>query len=533
MGKNKKKLKKRIGGAGIGATGNSQTVANILATVRNASLEVQHPVSAPIANFTNTVNNNHVNESSTNSEQDDDNEEWTGDEDENQFDAANGSHVSTTAVNNQFNDDNDSDEEDEDENSEDELKELKSETVIDNEPATSIFPNKENSVQPHETVTQLETATQENQNMNVVNHPNVTAIAPTAPINVQPTSDTNIVPESAMEQMQRDALTAPPVPQQVAPVESVIFSPAPVEKKVVKAFHKLTVTAMFTLSLDKVEYMTGLKNKLQRVSIHGQEFNLYSPFRKASKKTEKPQAEGIVRYMLSNMLDLTDAINDSTIMVIGSKDQVEEHLHSAVDVLRRQITNLLPATPETTVVKVSDEERQQTLEMQMMDFVNIHSWINSSSEEPEEDKVIAIHNAVINVVINAGMLYDSAERMNYISQIENVFSLVLEKRESTNTDIALAVNMPSYLLSVAEIREFLDQMLQENEGYSLLTRTKIISDIGETQLLPQNKEEIDGKLLSGDADLLLINLLTAESEDADEAISETDAAAESSDDSDE
>lgn len=373
---------------------------------------------------------------------------------------------------------------------------------------------------PNIDVPQTTTAPQENVTMNVVNHPqNPVPVAPApAPVVAQaaPTviENSDILPETAMVQMQQDAASVPPaaaVTQAPAVVNAPVAAP-----RAQSAFHHLAMTVMVTLNLSNFEYMTGLKNSLSRVKLNGQEFNLYSPFRKAGKKADaNPAAEGIVRYALSNLLDITDTLNNSRVMNVGDIASIQANMNEAVATMRNQIVNLFPASMNTVITELEDEENQQTLQVQLKDIVNIRSWVNSSVAEEGSVEAVTMHNAVINVTVNAGTLYDAEERAKYINQVEKILQLVNNNREEASTTLLLAVNMDSSTLSDKSMRDLLDTLI-EGEDFTLYTRQEM-HRLEENDFLPQTKESVDADLLSPTGDLLLLRLLSEDDEEEGEA----------------
>lgn len=368
-----------------------------------------------------------------------------------------------------------------------------------------------------------QTAPQENVIMNVVNHPQQ-APAPAPIAAPAPATVANeIVSEGQMEQMQQDAVFTPPaaVTTPVPAVANNVVENAPAKKQ--SAFHSLAMTVMVSLNLSNIEYMIGLKDHLSRVKLDGQEFNLYSPFRKAGKKAEvKPAAEGIVRYALSNMLDITDTLNNSRVMNVGDAESISANLTSAIDTMRNQIVNLFPTDMNTVIASLEDEENRQTIQLQLKDIVNVSSWVNTSAAEGSGVEAVTIHNAVINVRVNAGFLYDTEDRIKYINQVRKVLQMVSTSREDANTTLLLAVNLDSATLADKQIRELLDALL-EGEDFTLYTRQEM-HRLDESDFLPQTKESVDANLLAPNGDLLLLSLLTEE--DDDEAELETEPSAE-------
>lgn len=369
-------------------------------------------------------------------------------------------------------------------------------------------PAQANAVNEMSNTTQPE-ANQENK-MNVVNHPAVTATATPAPLT---TAGNTIVAEGAMERMQTEAAATPPAAEtmttsNVAPMQTEVP-----KKKPVAAFHSIQLTAMLTLDLTNADYMQGLKGSLSRVDLNGESLNLYSPFRKAGKKTEaKPAAGGVMRHVLPNMLDMTDAVNNSRMMVVGSADDVQTHIENSIQITKKQIVGLFPVAPETVVASFVDTEAQQTVQMQFSDIVNIRSWTNSSAANTEEENVpFEIHNAVINATINAGLLYDAENRVTEIHRIIKTMEMLVAKREEANTTIVLAIAIDASTLADPAMREMLDSLLTE-EDFALYSRQELLR-LDENDFLPQTRESVENELLVEKADILLMRILTQDEEE--------------------
>jgi hypothetical protein len=351
-------------------------------------------------------------------------------------------------------------------------------------------------------------ANQEN-NMNVVNHPAVAATAQPAPTT---TPDSGIVAEGAMERMQSDAArTEAATPVSVGGADSIPTEDAP-KAKPQAAFHNIQITSMFTLDLTNFDYMMGLKSSLSRVSLGDDSLNLYSPFRRGGKRTDpKPAAEGVIRSVLPSMLDVTDAVNNSRIMVVGGADEVQKHIMNSIDITKQNIVNLFPVDGSQVVASFLNEEQDATIQLQMSDIVNIRSWVNSSAANTEEDVPFEIHNAIINTTVNAGMLYDAEDRVKEIHRIIKSLELMVSKRDEANTTVVLAVALDASLLADASIREMLDTLLSD-EGFAIYSRQELLR-LDENDFLPQTREAVENALLVPKSDIILMRIVTQEEEE--------------------
>lgn len=478
----KKKLKKRLGSV----SGRAAGIAEQLANVKNQFAPTQQeqvgslPVStvgdhvAPISFAPQTSAPAAPVEA-------DDEESWEGDEDENDGGAIAVPQVSAPVV-------------------------IADEIVI----------IEETQPKANEEVPQQTEVNQESSKMNVVNHP--TQAAQPAVTVAAATEHTNIVAEGAMEQMQHLANTVPPAAATTAAPVSIPTEPAPAKKQSA-AFHHLATTVLITLDMSNFGHMTGLKQALSRVKMDGQEFNLYQPFRKAGKKTEaNPSAEGVLRYALSGILDMTDAINNSRLMILGSDEEVEEKIRTSMETTRNQIINLFPANPKHIVASLLDEERQATVQLQLEDIVTVRSWVNYSADANDDGSgaLIGVHNAAFHITVNAGHLYDTEDRMKYINQIEKLVQMFVEKRDEANTTILFGLLMEGSTLSDASIRQLFDALLAGDE-YILYT-AKEMHKLESSDFLPQTHEEIDTQVLTQNGDMLLIRLLTDDGDDDEEQV---------------
>lgn len=352
--------------------------------------------------------------------------------------------------------------------------------------------------------------------MNVVNHPTEAQAGNAAPVAHVGNVDSGIVPEGSAELMQQASsapdkvLTAnPPVVAEAdtATAEASVNSTVPVPHA---AMHELSVSVMVTLNLTDPR-MHDLKSELSSVTVAGQQVNLYNPLRKGGKKGEaNPAPEGIVRVALNKLLNITDAINSNRILMVGQESEINANLRNAIDATRNQIMALIPGAPNTVVATLASEDSEDTTELRISDIVKVSSWINSPQPEPGTAEVIASHNAIINLTVASGLLYDTQEPAKQIAQIENILRMVQAKREDSSTSILLAVNLDPSNLSDSATRELLDSLLDEL-GFALYTRNEL-NRLDAADWLPQSVEAVNNDMLAPTGDLLLVRLLADEEE---------------------
>lgn len=359
--------------------------------------------------------------------------------------------------------------------------------------------------------------------MNVVNHPTEVQAGSAATVAHIGNVDSGIVPEGSAELMQQASsapdkiLTAnpPEAASDTATAEAAVNSTVPVTHA---AMHELSVSVMVTLNMTDPR-MHDLKSELSSVTVAGQQVNLYNPLRKGGKKSEaNPAPEGIVRVALNKLLNITDAINSNRILMVGQESEINANLRNAIDATRNQIVALIPGAPNAVVATLATED-EEAIELRVSDIVKVSSWINSPQPEAGTADVIASHNAIINLTVASGMLYDTQEPAKQIAQIENILRMVQAKREDSSTSILLAVNLDPSSLSDAATRELLDSLLDEL-GFALYTRNEL-NRLDAADWLPQTIEAVNNDMLAPTGDLLLVRLLAdeeeGEGEDGDDA----------------
>jgi hypothetical protein len=353
-----------------------------------------------------------------------------------------------------------------------------------------------------------------------------------------------LIKQSAVIQMQQDAAGVPPaaiITQKGETMEVTDATPVVVEvpKNVFERskFNYVFVSAMFTLNLGDDRFF-DTKSELSAVTIDDGVYNLYSPFRKAGKKvseTEAP-AEGVLRSSIDALLDITDEVNNSKIMLLGLPEDAKPVLEAAIAGTCATVQALFPMKPNVTIFDIIEEDEEESEEeeedddeeeeedeatgdpiqvstpeladqLKFKDIIDVRSWINSPTEAGAED----VHNVMIDFVINAGAFYDATERTKYLKQVETVLGLIDAQRPEGKTNLLLAVNLSSSQLSDAGVREFLGVLL-DDEGYILYTRAEL-HKWGDSDWLPSKSSDIDDKLLSGDSDLLLVKQLSSDTEE--------------------
>lgn len=346
-----------------------------------------------------------------------------------------------------------------------------------------------------------------------------------------------LVPEAAMATQQQDA--ARPSTATIAAHTPPAAKAAPAPAKETSVFHQLSAMVLVTLDLSQ-SFMSGLKGELQAVDLGDELLNLYSPFRKAPKPkgAEAPPPAGVMREAINSIFDITDALNDSKILILGKPSEAINSIDKAVKATRSQIENLLPLAPATILATVTESEDEPEdddaepdegdegeekdepvgIDITFRNIIRATSWVNTprTSGQAHEVEAIAKHNAVFNLTINSGALYDATEPVKYVSQVETILRLIQTKRTAAGTPgetgILLSVLLNPSDLAEKSNREMFDALI-EDLGFTLYTRAELYEP-EMNSWTPSTKAEVERELLTARGDMLLVKSL--DEPDADE-----------------
>lgn len=353
-----------------------------------------------------------------------------------------------------------------------------------------------------------------------------------------------LVQEDAMAQQQQDAGRPANAPI-AAHIPPAAAKPAPAPVKETSVFHQLSAMVLVTLDLSQ-NYMMGLKGELSSVDLGDETLNMYSPFRKApkAKGSDLPAPAGVLRTAINDIFDITDALNDSKILILGKPSEAINSIDKSVKATRGQIEALLPLAPATVLASITDntdgdegdegeegdeaeKEEGDAFDVTFRHIIRATSWVNTprTSGQAHEVEAIAKHNAVFNLTVNAGALYDATEPVKYVSQVETVLRLIQTKRTASGTPgetgVLLAVLLNPSDLAEKSNREMFDALI-EDLGFTLYTRAELYEPEMDSWT-PSTKAEVERELLTARGDMLLVKSL--DEPDADEADDDADGAA--------
>lgn len=292
--------------------------------------------------------------------------------------------------------------------------------------------------------------------------------------------------------------------QQVVAAEQKVRkegNPSEQERKPqVNTLTKVKVEILISLGLYEPVFFLGLRKQLSACQVGETLVNLYSPFRKA--KVKKPgdvATEGILRACLPEFLATVNEVNNSEVAFIGKFIDVNSHVKSLADTLKTRFVDIIGIDPETPILQIEDGE-EDTTQVLFKDIIDVSAWVNSNTSDP----VVNHQTIVVNLKVNAGILYDSGERHLYMQQLESLLANIVEPVK-TKTIIRLLVNLDPVLLQRPEVRETFDFMLDEL-SYRPLTR-EIVSRISSEFVgywMPTTKAAVERDLLMSNSTMLLL-----------------------------
>lgn len=315
-----------------------------------------------------------------------------------------------------------------------------------------------------------------------------------------------LIPEDDVARMQQDAQQEPP--SAVEEIQRAPESPTPAPVTM-PSFHQLTLNVMFTFNLSN-PCLFGQKDSLSAVDIEGEHVNMYSPLRKhKAKGNETVFCEGVLRLILPQLFDLTDALNSSRVIYAGSNTDIQSVLEETAEATKMRIANLMPLTEDTVVIKtqVNDNEDCYT-DVTFGDIVRVANWLTTTESD---NQLITQHQGVVNFIINSGALYDSATPAKYIESVASLLRMMHANRAKSgqpSTNILLGVTISPSFLSSTTVRQLIDELIEQH-GFILHTRNELHRG-GLGDWLPKSIESVDSNLLSPDADILLVSLCAPE-----------------------
>lgn len=273
-------------------------------------------------------------------------------------------------------------------------------------------------------------------------------------------------------------------------------------------------------------YLIGLRDELKAIELpYGggvETFNLYSPFRKLN--PAKNIADGLLRRIFGKILTLMNSYQGREVVYLpGPGQSVAAIANGYAQTLVREITARFPLPVDTPLLELETADGSNVI-LKFGDLFSVKAWATVT----EEDLASTRTTISMNIVVNAGALYDSTEPHKFVLQALNFMRGMIEKLDLNslaNPFLCVAVNAES--LQDAETREFIEMLMTlDNNGepvhFSLATRASAMR--GAEEWIPAN---VVDSMFIDNTDLLFFTAVFPEELDDD---SEEEAADDSADD---
>jgi hypothetical protein len=222
--------------------------------------------------------------------------------------------------------------------------------------------------------------------------------------------------------------------------------------------------------------------------------DVFHPFKKA----KDGQNPGLVREALIHSIGELSKMNDRSVMVLGSPDEVTGKIQSYLGDLVSGIQRSFPLSQDKTVFSAilsdGDESEDLTIPVKMADIVKVSAWVSEL-----HDGASVMNNVVVNVKVQAGKMYNMEEPHKYVNMVQSVLQ---NCKKDKNVPILLSVSLNPVSLSGATERDLLFTLLEND--WQALGRSHLYSIASDNDWVPTTREEIDNLFKDG-GDLILIN----------------------------
>lgn len=297
--------------------------------------------------------------------------------------------------------------------------------------------------------------------------------------------EAGVVREGAQFQMQA-ASAAPEKPVVslggVAAATRVVHAAHPAPQKA--ASNIVVFQPYVTLSLGN-EYMAGLRNELKSMVLPyngvNENFNLYNPFRKNI--PEKNLGDGLMRRMFSKIISLMLSYQDrKAVFMTGPGMTINELVNQYTQELVEQIIARFPIPEETPLLEIEPTEGSSFV-LTFGTLFSVKGWSTVTTDGPNTTTTINL-----NLVMNAGELYDTTEPHKLIVRAFNFIRGVIQKIDTTGQfNPMLCLVMNSDAIQFADMREFIAMLFEmENGGETLSFKLTSLASVlrGNEEWLP-------------------------------------------------
>ena len=279
-----------------------------------------------------------------------------------------------------------------------------------------------------------------------------------------------------------------------------------------------TITASINLTLNTgFTLLRGLK-ELKSVDIERgsednqtiEKFNFYNPFLKSDK--ERQTGEGLLRKTFASIAELVHSVLGRECVYIGDSASITPVIESLISSVAEKMVAKWPLPADCPLLTLDLELADGSIaprEIKFGELFSLTSWTVSSKAD---ENCVITHNAVFNIGLNVGALYDATEPQTFIRRALTFIETQLSAVGLTDLiDYHVNYAFDSSSLELEETRDLLDLMIGE-DAFTVVSKAAVES--GMVDWVPVNRSN---SLFGFGCDILLRSPdVVGDEEDGDE-----------------
>lgn len=312
--------------------------------------------------------------------------------------------------------------------------------------------------------------------------------------------DSGIIPES--EQQRSQLVEAQPdtdvsIGLGNARVLGVGEKSAEEQPAAIPNIHSIT----FELNLTLNNGLTFLRNSkvLRSIEIERggmtERFNFYNPFMRADK--DRNTGEGLLRKILGSIARIGHEVLGREAVFIGPDAAVESSVAAMAESVTSRMRRLFPVPADTPLFNVELDTNDGPVE-RAVSFGELFSLDTWTTVSDDDEAGITYHIVTVNIGMNVGALYDSAEPHSFVNKAYTFLDAQLQHLGIADV-VAYHVNysIPASELNSDVVRTAFDVLLSE-AGYTVVSKAGVLGK--KYDWIPSTAAD---KLFGYDCDLIL------------------------------
>lgn len=240
-------------------------------------------------------------------------------------------------------------------------------------------------------------------------------------------------------------------------------------------------------------------------------FNFYNPFMRADK--DRNTGEGLLRQVFGSIARLGHEVLGREAVFIGNDSDLKDMVANLSASVEKRMRNMFPLPPDTALFPIILETASGEVQRDVTfnEVFALDTWVTSSEDE---ESGLVYHIVHVNIGMNIGALYDSAEPHAFVQRAHAFLESQLKHLEIADF-ISYHVNysIPASELNSDVVRTAFDVLLSEG-GYTVVSKAGVLGS--KYSWIPS---EAADKLFGYDCDLILrspVSLTADDEEDAGE-----------------